>query len=349
MAVIVSPITGKTISDIDGISGVMGLLYEDIEKIIEGAQISLRYPEFERTVSEWGGMIVEGRIPAADGTTVNKNTTAICGPYYFSVKTEYYDQWVEAVYPSEIRRIELTKILRGEAEYSDFLRKIVERNLNGYRRDVNKSVDQMFADEQTSGDPAALVGYDSSKTTISAALAGGVGFLNGTTGTDRIEVLEGADGAPSFADVYSAILSEVLHMGVENSAYTEGSDEWGQNMDDLTIYLPIDFMANSDIRYLQKLMNDKGLVKLPQIKTHNGEPISFDSGKTAQVVYILDRHVINHVNRYMSYDDDNVFCRRSEQLALHVEHMLKYSPLYKAWAFAFEMPTDDGGAVLINA
>lgn len=350
MAVIVSPITGKTVSDISGISAIMGMLYEDIEKIIDGAAITLRYPEFERTVSEWGGMVVEGRIPATDGVTPNKNTTTLCGPYYFSVKAEYYDQWIEAAYPSEVRRIELTKILRGEVEYSDFLRKVVQRNIEGYRKDVNKGIDGTLVradNTPTSGTPISLIEADTNAgTTLSACLTGGNGFLNPSAvgAKQRYDVLEGSDGhGPTYAEYWAAILTECMRMEVENADYTEGTEEWGAQMSDLVIEVPIEVLAHSDIKYIQALFNRAGMDKLPTIKTHNAPAITYtdaqSASRTAYATFILDKRVINHVNRYMAYEQGGIICRFSEQITLHVEHMTKYSPLYKAYAFVCELPT----------
>lgn len=343
MAVITSPITGKQISDAN-VGNIMGLLYEDLATLISGADITLRYPEFERSYGEWGGMLTEGRIAAAQGQTVNKNTTLMCDPAYFSVDARYYDEWIEAVYPSEIRRIDLTKILRGEMEYADFLRRVVQRNVEGYRADVNKSIDKTLV-----GDIEEYPYNNKALIQLRSVMEGFTGFLTAAVGgKKRYEILTGAEqtAAPSFKDVYAAILSEAMHMTVENSDYTEGDAEYGASMEDLVIYLPIDFIANSDIRYIQDLFNRSGIDKLPEIRPHNGAPIHLGSYPDNtygegdfHFAFILDKRVINHVQRYMGYDDAPNDCRKSERISLHVEHMTKYSPFYKAWAFGFKMPT----------
>lgn len=358
MPTIISPITGKSITEISGIEGIMGLLYEDIEKIIESAEITLRYPEFERTVSEWGGMLVEGRIPAADGVDPNPNTTALCGPYYFSVTAAYFDEWIEKAFPSEIRRIELTKIMRGEAEYSDFLRKVATRNLEGYKKFINKSIDAAFLreDNTPSVTPVALLEADgNAAATLAGVIAGGNGFLNPSAvgAKQRYEILEGTDGhGPTFADYWAAILETCMDMEVENADYTEGNDEWGGKMSDLIVEVPAKIIAHSDIKYVQALFSRAGLDKLPTIKAHNASPITYTDGegasRTAYATYILDRRTLNHVNRYMSTETAGIICRFSEQITLHTEDLIKYHPLYKAFAYVCELPKIQDVGVSIN-
>ena len=340
MAVLVSPITGKTV-DAFNVNDVMDLMYEDLQKSVDGANIKGRYPEFERSYGEWGAMIKEGRIPSADGRTIDPNTKEICGPFYFDLDTRYYQDWTEAAYGSEIRRVDLTKILRGEEEYSDVLARIATRNAEGFRKEVNQAIDKMFHTEAAAAPaaPTALIGTLSGKTAIADALAGGGGFLNPKTPTDananRYEVM--ASGT-TYAQLWKEVLKEVDHMEVENTAYTEVNQVYGANREDLTIWAPIDLMAGTDMEYLQGLYRLSGMDKLPRIRKHNGGDITVGSKKYG-VIYIMDNRVINHVVRYQAYDDTFITGRKSEMIDLHVEHMLKYSPLYKAWAIVFEYPT----------
>lgn len=349
MAVLVSPITGQT-TDALGVNEVMGFLYADLVKLVTGADIKTRYPEFERSYGEWGAMIKEGRIPSADGTVVDPNTKEICGPFYFDADTRYYQTWVEAAYISEIRRIDVTKILRGEEEYQDLLRRVAQRNIEGYRKDVNTSIDNMFVAAAASAPstPMALIGVKNDQSTIAAALANGGGFLNPKTPTavnaNRFDVL---DEGTTYDQLWTEVLREVDHMEVENTAYTEVNQVYGADRDDLTIWAPIDLMAGTSVQYLQGLYRLTGMDQLPKIRKHNGADITVGSKKYG-VIYIMDNRVINHVTRYMGYDDTSVMCRFSEQIALHVEHMLKYSPLYKAWAIVFEYPMPNEGGELVN-
>lgn len=340
MAVLVSPITGQT-ADAFSVNEVMGFLYADLVKLISGADIKTRYPEFERSYGEWGAMIKEGRIPSADGTVVDPETKQICGPFYFDADTRYYQTWKEAAYISEIRRVDVTKILRGEEEYQDLLQRVAQRNIEGYRKEVNQSIDNMFVASAAAAPatPAALIGALTGKTAIADALNNGGGFLNPktptTTNANRFEVL---DTGTTYAQLWTEVLREVDHMEVENSAYTEVATVYGMDRSDVTIWAPIDLMAGTSMEYLQGLYRLSGMDKLPAIRKHNGADLTVGSKKYG-VIYILDNRVINHVTRFMGYDDNSVFCRFSEQIALHVEHMLKYSPLYKAWAIVFEYPT----------
>lgn len=359
MGTIMSPITGKTLSDISGIEGLMGLLYEDIEKVIEGAEITFRYPEFERSVSEWGGILAEGRIPAASDYDPNKNTTTLCGPYYFSVDMRYFDDWLEKEFPSEIRRVELTKILRGEAEYEDFLRKVAQRNLEGYKKWVNKAMDAALVreDNTPSVSPVALLEADgNAATTLAGVISGGNGYLNPSAlgGKQRYEILEGSDGhGPTFAEYWASVLETCMDMEVENGDYTEGSDEWGGKMSDLIVEVPMRVLAHSDIKYVQALFNKAGIDKLPTIKAHNASPITYTDGdgasRTAYATFILDRRTLNHVNRYMSTETAGIICRFSEQIVLHTEDQIKYHPLYKAFAYICELPTVNEPVELVNA
>lgn len=340
MAVLVSPITGQT-ADAFSVNEVMGFLYADLVKLISGADIKTRYPEFERSYGEWGAMIKEGRIPSADGTVVDPETKQICGPFYFDADTRYYQTWKEAAYISEIRRVDVTKILRGEEEYQDLLQRVAQRNIEGYRKEVNQSIDNMFVASASAAPatPTALLGVISGKSAIDDALNAGGGFLNPKTTTDangnRFEVL---DTGTTYAQLWTEVLREVDHMEVENTAYTEVNQVYGMDRGDVTIWAPIDLMAGTSVEYLQGLYRLSGMDQLPKIRKHNGADITVGSKKYG-VIYILDNRVINHVTRFMGYDDNSVFCRFSEQIALHVEHMLKYSPLYKAWAIVFEYPT----------
>lgn len=340
MAVLVSPITGQT-ADAFSVNEVMGFLYADLVKLISGADIKTRYPEFERSYGEWGAMIKEGRIPSADGTVVDPDTKQICGPFYFDADTRYYQTWKEAAYISEIRRVDVTKILRGEEEYQDLLRRVAQRNIEGYRKEVNQSIDNMFVASAAAAPatPAALIGALSGKSTIADTLNAGGGFLNPKTTTtangNRFEVL---DTGTSRAQIWTEVLAKVYKMEVENTAYTEVDQVYGMDRSDMTIWVPSDLLASTSMEYIQGLYRLNGMDQLPNIRRHNGADITVGE-KRYGVLYLLDNRVINHVTRFMGYDDNSVFCRFSEQIALHVEHMLKYSPLYKAWAIVFEYPT----------
>lgn len=354
MADIISPISGEVVTSAN-VGSVCGLLYADLAKLVDGADIETRYPEFDRSYGEWGAIIQQGRVGAASATDVDKDATNICGPYYFSVDSRYYDDWVEKKFPSELRRIDLTKVCRNPEEYETLLRLTAERNMAGYKKFVNKSVDAMFL--QTAGTapakPSALIGALSGKATVAEAVTNGGGFLNPKTPTAnnaaRYEIMD--DGA-TYEQLWTEVLRQILHMKVENNTYTEGAEEYGlQKISErMSVYVPIDFFAGTNMQYLQGLFRLNGMDKIPTIREHNGADIVTSDGKRYGVIYLLDHRVINHVNRAMYYDEAEIMCRKSNMIDLHTEDMVKYSPFYKAWAIVFNyaIPAAESVAV-VNA
>lgn len=354
MADIISPISGEVVTSAN-VGSVCGLLYADLAKLVDGADIETRYPEFDRSYGEWGAIIQQGRVGAASATDVDKNATDICGPYYFSVDSRYYDDWVEKKFPSELRRIDLTKVCRNPEEYETLLRLTAERNMAGYKKFVNKSVDAMFLQTATAAPakPSALIGALSGKATVAEAVTNGGGFLNPKTPTAnnaaRYEIMD--DGA-TYEQLWTEVLRQILHMKVENNTYTEGAEEYGlQKISErMSVYVPIDFFAGTNMQYLQGLFRLNGMDKIPTIREHNGADIVTSDGKRYGVIYLLDHRVINHVNRAMYYDEAEIMCRKSNMIDLHTEDMVKYSPFYKAWAIVFNyaIPAAESVAV-VNA
>lgn len=354
MADIISPISGEVVTNAN-VGNVCGLLYADLAKLVDGADIETRYPEFDRSYGEWGAIIQQGRVGAASATDVDKNATDVCGPYYFSVDSRYYDDWVEKKFPSELRRIDLTKVCRNPEEYETLLRLTAERNMAGYKKFVNKSVDAMFLQTATAAPakPSALIGSLSGKATVAEAVTNGGGFLNPKTPTEnnaaRYEIMD--DGA-TYEQLWTEVLRQILHMKVENNTYTEGAEEYGlQKISErMSVYVPIDFFAGTNMQYLQGLFRLNGMDKIPTIREHNGADIVTTDGKRYGVIYLLDHRVINHVNRAMYYDEAEIMCRKSNMIDLHTEDMVKYSPFYKAWAIVFNyaIPAAESVAV-VNA
>lgn len=354
MADIISPISGEVVTSAN-VGSVCGLLYADLAKLVDGADIETRYPEFDRSYGEWGAIIQQGRVGAASATDVDKNATDVCGPYYFSVDSRYYDDWVEKKFPSELRRIDLTKVCRNPEEYETLLRLTAERNMAGYKKFVNKSVDAMFLRTAPAApaSPSALIGALSGKATVAEAVTNGGGFLNPKTPTAnnaaRYEIMD--DGA-TYEQLWTEVLRQILHMKVENNTYTEGAEEYGlQKISErMSVYVPIDFFAGTNMQYLQGLFRLNGMDKIPTIREHNGADIVTSDGKRYGVIYLLDHRVINHVNRAMYYDEAEIMCRKSNMIDLHTEDMVKYSPFYKAWAIVFNyaIPAAESVAV-VNA
>lgn len=347
MAVITSPVTGTKITA-NTPGQIMGLLYADLNTFMDslsGADITLAYPELERSYGEWGAILREGRIPATSSHAVDKNTTALCGPYYFSTTSAYYDDWTEKVYSKEIRRIELTKVLRGEADYSELLRRIIQSNIEGFRDETNIAINSALFKSQTSGDLTvnALINIPPDFNGAVGDLTDGKGWLQSSSGARPVRMsalMANYDVSTNVehitAVVWAHILHKVFEMTAANTGFTEDGGRWGATIDDLIVYVPARFMAWSDIGYLQKLNNMQGMNKLPEIKPHQVPDFVTSTGRHFGVAYILDRRVINHVTRYMGYDDSNVNCRKSTQIELHVEDMVKYVPFYKAWAIVID-------------
>lgn len=362
MAVITSPVTGISISDLS-VKSVMGLLYADLVKLFARADIDTDFPELDRNFGEWGAIIKEARLAAAESHAVNPNTTSICGPYYFDLDSAYYQRWVEKVFSSEVRRIEVTKVCRGEEEYSALLAAIVNRNTEGYRDELNQEIEATFArvdasSASTDDLDAALVSISddgagaltlrkftarnaAEGTGYGSYLFGGKlrasvvnGSINGTTGAITL------NGYASFSRILAEVLFRAMNMKRANATYTEGSARWGARIDDLVIYVSDRFQSAMDIKYIQALFNEKGIDKLPTIRTYQGisDQTSVDG---FDAIIIMDNRTINHVTRYYEADVDDIGCRKSTRFDLHIEDMIKYVPFYKAWAVLFKVNEAD--------
>lgn len=352
--IITSPVTGQTIDALN-VGDVMGMMYQDLVTLIaDDADIELDFSELDRSYGSWGALLREMRIAAAESHAVDPNTDKLCGPYYFDVESAYYQKWTEKVYSSEIRRVDLSKVVRGEEDYADLLSRIVNRNVQGYRDEVNQNMEAAMANVGATSvdEPAAMVSLviDSSDpetvavnpfddTTDPDAPVGS--FLN-KGGKKRFSVVGGTEAAGVITNVsrssYATILSEILYraknMTRANNIYTESANRYGASRDDLVIYVSDAFMAGMDIKYIQTLFNTNGLEKLPEIRTFQGitQANGFD------VALIMDKRTLNHVTRYYEAEVADINCRKSTTFDLHVEDMIKYVPFYKAWAVFFKLP-----------
>ena len=345
MAVITLPSTGEKVNAFTP-EEIIGLVAKEAQSLISGADITLKYPQFETTVPEWGGYIEEARIPAAEGETVNPNTTAICGPYYFKADARYFDDFTEKRYASEIRRTDVMKVLRGEMDFSDLVVQVVRRNVEGFRKDTNASMKRTFSDDAPnvgSDDHRPLLVTDAQATSVGTSLADPQhkGVLVDTDGAVRYEVLEGpsAGSAPSFEAVYAEIAKTVTDMEFDNSTYTVGNNIYGARRDDLCIVMPHVFAAKAGVKYMQKLYNMVELGKLPEIILTDGLTWEYDQSGTvkyAAAILIMDKRTVRHVTRVEEVEEPHyIHCRRSYQYILNVEDMIKILPFYKAWAIAF--------------
>lgn len=346
MAVITSPTTGEKVSAFTP-EEVIGLVSKEAQSLITGADITLKYPQFETTVPEWGGYIEEARIPAAEQDTVDPNTIELCGPFFFKADARYFDDFNEKRYASEIRRTDVMKVLRGEMEFSDLVVQVVRRNVEGFRKDTNAGMKQTFSRDGSTGDPThrSLLTFSPHENTVKGSLTGSgpnSGVLVDTDGTARYEVLEGAaaGSAPTFEAIYAEVAKIVTDMEFDNSTYTVGSNVYGARRGDLCIVMPHAFAAKAGVEYMQKLYNMVELGKLPEIILTDGLTWQYDAAsetiKYAAAILIMDKRTVRHVTRVEEVEEPHyIHCRRSYQYILNVEDMIKILPFYKAWAIAF--------------
>lgn len=342
MAVITLPTTGEKVNAFTP-EEIIGLVTKEAQSLITGADITLKYPQFETTVPEWGGYIEEARIPAAESETVDPNTSAICGPYYFNADARYFDDFTEKRYASEIRRTDVMKVLRGEMDFGDLVAQVVRRNVEGFRKDTNAGMRRAFsADAADVADETKrpLLVTDAQATSVSNSLLDPEckGVLVNTDGTARYKVLE-IEPVPTFELIYAEIAKVVTDMEFDNSTYTVGSNVYGARRDDLCIVMPHVFAAKAGVEYMQKLYNMVELGKLPEIILTDGLTWRYDqtgADKPAAAILIMDKRTVRHVTRLEEVEEPHyIHCRRSYQYILNVEDMIKILPFYKAWAIAF--------------
>lgn len=343
MAVITLPTTGEKVNAFTP-EEIIGLVAKEAQSIITGADITLKYPQFETTVPEWGGYIEEARIPAAESETVNPNTTAICGPYYFKADARYFDDFTEKRYASEIRRTDVMKVLRGEMDFGDLVAQVVRRNVEGFRKDTNAGMKWTFSassnDVLSDSTKLPLLVTEPQAPSVATSLSDPMnkGVLVNTDGTARYKVLE-TEPVPTFELIYSEIAKVVTDMEFDNSTYTVGSNIYGARRDDLCIVMPHAFAAKAGVEYMQKLYNMVELGKLPEIILTDGLTWEYDqtgTAKHAAAILIMDKRTVRHVTRVEEVEEPHyIQCRRSYQYILNVEDMIKILPSYKAWAIAF--------------
>ena len=329
MAVITNPVTGEAASVFNP-ADVIGLAYKCAQSIITGADITLKYPQFETTLDQWGGYIEEARIPATESHAVDKNGTAI-KHYYFDIDAQYFQNWTEKQYTKEIRRTDAMKVLRGEMEFSDLVAKIVMSNVEGYRNDTNAGISNTFLSGLGSEGDGALLVLDSSGGSISEAIVGG------TLKDSRCEIL-GSESAPAtYEQIYSKIMFRCKDMTFANATYTVGTKIYGANMTDLCIVMPIDFISNASIEFISKLYNLSEIGKLPDIIETDSLTGEYATSKKLNAIIIMDKRVIRHVVKEFETPEP-VYNResRSDYFDLNVVDMIRVLPFYKAWAIVFD-------------
>lgn len=350
MALII-PINGQTASAFSP-DDVHGLIYKFAEEIYTGADIEVQYPEFERTVQEWGGILGDVRVPPATGYAIQDNTTSICGPYYFDVDALYYQTWDDKIYWSEYRTDMLERVFNGQTDFNIFMSHVLQRNVEGWRADINNSIESALVKEAATGSPETLVAYEGDSTSLSNAISNSTpyGWLNKT---NRIEVLEN----PTWEHLYSEIAAKSLDMTRTNLSYigesaggvgSKNTIGFGNRMSDLIIMIPDELYAYADVTYIQTLERLSGLDKLPQIKPYKGK-ITLTNGTTGYPVIIMDKRVLNHITRKQRAVENYVACRDSQQIGLFKSDMVRYLPYYKAYAIVTPMPESSTSTVGIRA
>lgn len=340
MAVITNPITGVAVNVFD-VSDVLGLAYKCAQSTIIGADISLKYPQFETTLDQWGGYIEEARIPATESHAVNKTGTAI-NHYYFDLDAQYFQTWTEKQYTKEIRRTDAMKVLRGEMEFSDLVAKIVMANVEGYRNETNRAIADTFARvnegaDVGSGLTSLLIASPASPTLSESfnSLGSDVAYL---FQSNRAKVLGSTETPATYEQIYSEIMFRCKDMTFSNSTYTVGDKVYGANMSDLCIVAPIDFLSKASIEFTAKLYNLSEIGKLPEIIETDVLKTTYNSGANkANAIIIMDKRVVRHVVKEFEtpepwYNRES----RSDYFDLNVVDMIRILPFYKAWAIIFD-------------
>lgn len=338
MAVITNPITGKP-ANVFNPEDVIGLVYKCAQSIITGADITLKYPQFETTLDQWGGYIEEARIPATESHAVNKTGTAI-NHYYFDLDAQYFQTWTEKQYTKEIRRTDAMRVLRGEMEFSDLVAKIVMANVEGYRNETNQAIAATFSRVGSDTGPGlmGLLVESPTATTLTDAfnsVGADVAYL---FTSKRAEVLGSTETPATYEQIFSEIMFRCKDMTFSNSTYTVGDKVYGANMSDLCIVAPIDFLSNASIEFISKLYNLSEIGKLPEIIETDALSTTYNAGaKKANAIIIMDKRVVRHVVKEFETPEP-IYNResRSDYFDLNVVDMIRVLPFYKAWAIIFD-------------
>ena len=341
MAVIVNPVNGQNAAAFDA-DDVSGLLVRFANQLISGADIPLLYPEFERTVAEYGSILADIRIPAPEGDAPDPETTKICGPYYFDFDAVYNQPWEQAQYAMEFRRVDLTKAVSDQSAFNDLLSRIMNATREGYQAETNRAMECAFLGGTAAQKPT-LISYAPGASTLSGAISmAGTGWLNNT---DRIAVLETA----TWDDIVTEIRNIVDDMLRANTIYLGKSannvgtkataNGYGARIEDLVVLMPYWLYNRMDTAYLQTLIRLQSVEAFPQVIKYGGRMTFSTELQPAYPIIIMDKRVLMHVVRHMEYVSEDVRCRWSTVYQLNVEHGIKYCPWYKAYAIVTPMPT----------
>lgn len=348
MAVIINPVNGQNAAAFDA-DDVSGLLVRFANQLISGADIPLLYPEFERTVAEYGAILADVRIPAPEGHEPDPETTKICGPYYFDFDAVYNQPWEQAQYAMEFRRVDLTRAVSDQSAFNDLLSRIMNATREGYQAETNRAMECAFLGGTAALMPT-LVSYAPGASTLSGAISmAGTGWLNNT---DRIEVFETA----TWDDIVTEIRNIVDDMLRANTIYLGKSannvgtkataNGYGASIDNLVVLMPYWLYNRMDTAYLQTLIRLQSVEAFPQVIKYGGRMTFSTDLQPAYPIIIMDKRVLAHVVRHMEYVSEDVRCRWSTVYQLNVEHGIKYCPYYKAFALVTPMPTANNAGQL---
>lgn len=343
--VITNPITGAAINALT-VEDVYGLAYKVIEEKIIGADITLNHPELERTVAEFGALIGEVRVPAVESIATTPNATTKTAPAYPTPSVLYFQTWTQKKYLTEWRPIDASKVLSGTMQFDVFVAALLNALVEGYRKEVNGEMTDAFSyqDGLTPGTAPALVCIDNNGALVS-------GTRSVLINTGKYEELASA----TFNDVYNRIstVSRYLRRTPRASATTKFASAPNgfvcgiSNLDDMAVYLPIEFTGSAGFEFLSKWNNEREASKLPVI--YEDEGLTFvRNGVTYGIAIVMDKRLLSHVERFrrMKPFEDND--RDSEGMKLLLDDMIPIVTSFKGYAIIFPMPTSSAVEVVVS-
>lgn len=339
MAVITNPFTGQKLSNLT-VDGVMNLALKVAESRFTGAGVTSKYPELERTASEYGAILEEVRFPAVESQVVDPNTMAKIAPAYPNPTALYFKKWTEKRYPVEWRRIDAQKVVTGEMNFDAFVAAAINAAVEGYKLDVNDSLKAAFMKQGTpsGADDNSAIWLDASgnvNTTGAQSILGKLGHY---------EVM---DAGATYEDVYNEIQRIAKDMLFPNATYTDAF-KCGAEKDDLVCIIPTAFMAGANSRFLSDVKNLEKVEAIPHIIETDG--LTYQHGdKTACGVLIMDKRFMGHVERFRETIAGEDRDRASQYNDLHIEDGIPVFPCYKAYMILFDLPDTAKESVLVSA
>lgn len=338
MPIITNPVTGKPI-EVLTVGDVMNLAEKVIQEVFEGAAISSKYPDLEKSVTEYGAILGAVRFPAVESVAVDPNTMQKIAPAYPDPTALYFKKWTEKRYPVEYRRIDAYKVVTGEMQFSAFVAAAINAAIEGYKLDINNNLKAAFMKQGTpaNNDDLSAIWLNAAGTvsTASQSILGKLGHY---------EVLE---AGATFEDVYAALQEIAKDMTFPNATYTDAF-VCGAEMSDLVCILPTAFMAGANTRFLANLKNLEKVEMIPKIIETDG--CTFQHGdKTGCVALIMDKRFMFHAEKFRETISGEDRDRASMYNDLHIEDGIPCFPCYKAYAIVFDKPTQGTASEVVNA